>query len=238
MPRTARSLRTFVAFVASTFVCFSASSAPLEPERIALPPAAEIAFEGDSTTYGQDTSQATGGYPAINGAAHARSRAPFPEELGALLAGQVKISNRGYPGDRTVEALTRWHSAGRVDLVFVMYGTNDCANFGRLPSGPVGVEDYRMNLIKLVSHHLSLREKVVLMTVPPVQDRSLNARLEDYRDAMRNVAREMHVGLIDISSVLEQIQGKWTDGVHLSVSANMAIASYIKGRLDMAKSTR
>ncbi|MBR0851334.1 hypothetical protein JQ543_26555 [Bradyrhizobium diazoefficiens] len=238
MSAVARSLWIAMAVVLSEFACLSAAGVPLETLRIALPLPAQIAFEGDSTTYGQDTSQESGGISAINGAGQTRSRVPFPEQLGTLLAGQARISNRGYPGDRTIDALARWQNAQRVDLVFLMYGTNDCANFGRLAGGSVSIGDYRRNLVKLVLHHSSRGEKVVLMTAPPLQDRLLEARLEEYRETMRSVARETHVGLIDISRVIQGVQDKWTDGVHLSVSANMAIASYIKDRLDLTKSTK
>jgi len=81
---------------------------------ITLPAGSVIAAEGDSITYGQDTS-ATGGQPPINDGVLGRSISPFPETLAAQL-GRCAVVNRGYPGDRSVEGLVRWQNEAATEL--------------------------------------------------------------------------------------------------------------------------
>src|SRR5882672_8291159 len=77
--------------------------------KLTLPFGATVAFEGDSLTYGIDFSE-TAGQPPINGSIHPRSALPFPEEVGKLLSGRVRIANRGSPGDRSIDGVNRWRS--------------------------------------------------------------------------------------------------------------------------------
>ena len=94
-----------------------------------------LVFEGDSLTYGQDESPLGSGRP-INLASQRPNATPFPEYLGTLLGGGVKIVNHGFPGDRTINSLQRWKNTNGGDIYFIMYGTNDAGNFAQLPGGP------------------------------------------------------------------------------------------------------
>src|SRR5437762_2302583 len=75
--------------------------------KLSVPSGAIVAFEGDSLTYGVDFSK-TAGTPPINGSPWPRSAVPFPEEVGRLLSARLKILNHGYPGDRSIDGITRW----------------------------------------------------------------------------------------------------------------------------------
>ena len=104
-----------------------------------------LAFEGDSLTYGYDTTP-TGQQPALNGSAALRSKAPFPEGVAAEADGALTVENRGFPGDRTIEGLQRWATVRPARVVFIQYGTNDFGNFGGFPSGPLSLDDFSKNL--------------------------------------------------------------------------------------------
>lgn len=182
-----------------------------------------IAFEGDSLTYGQDTSPDGPKLPAINGAAQSRSSTPFPEEVAKLLPGAA-VENRGFPGDRTTEALERWANVTPSDIAVIMYGTNDAANFGGYPSGPVSVADFQRNLSALVERRQKQGATPILMTPPPVQDPAIDARIQEYRDAVSAVARSTGVKAIDSAALIRDAQPQFSDGLHLSQAANQAVA--------------
>lgn len=195
-----------------------------------LPKGAMIVAEGDSLTYGQDIS--SGGWAGpINGAGFRRSISPYPETLETDLDHQVHVENRGYPGDRSIDGLARWQGRPSGDLVILLYGTNDCANFGHLPGGPLSVEAYRRNLRALIARHERAGAKVLLVTPPPLADPNLDRRLGSYRNAMRQVARETGTPLVEGPEALREIPHPWTDGVHLSPEGYRALARQIAARI-------
>lgn len=183
----------------------------------------KLAFEGDSLTYGQDTRPNVLHLPPINGAAQTRSLTPFPEAVGKALKG-AEVSNRGFPGDRTKDAIGRWADARPADIVVIMYGTNDFGNFGGYPDGPQTLEAFDQSLTTLVERRVRQGSKVVLLTPPPIQDPALDQGLELYRATAVSVAGRTGVKVVDTVELLDQLPEKWVDGLHLSSQSNLAIA--------------
>ena len=189
-----------------------------------------LAFEGDSLTYGYDNSP-TGQQPALNGSASLRSKAPFPEGVAAQTGGALTVENRGFPGDRTIEALRRWANVGPARVVFIQYGTNDFGNFGGFPSGPLSLDDFSKNLEQLIERRKAPGEDVVVILPPPLMNGDDDKRLEAYRCAAQAVARAEKVAVFNPAAVLTPSNGNWVDGVHLSIEANGLIAKAIRRRI-------
>lgn len=207
-----------------------AAGAPEFPAALEITAGARIAFEGDSLIYGQDETE-TGGRPPINGAPQGRSAKPLPEHLGELLERRVQVENRGFPGDRSIDGLSRWDRAGEAALVFIMYGTNDASNFGGRPGGVVSPAAFTAALGHLVARRATEGSAVVLMAPPPVGVAEWEARTAPYRAAVARVAEEHGVPVLDTSEVLAGVRDKWTDGLHLSGRSLEALACFLVGRI-------
>lgn len=183
----------------------------------------KLAFEGDSLTYGQDTREGLVHLGPINGASQSRSLVPFPEEVARQLVGSI-VANRGFPGDRSIEGLSRWADADPVDVVIIMYGANDAGNFGGYPDGPLTPARFEQTLGALVKRRIDQGSKVILMTSPQVGDGSLDRALEPYRLAVAAVAEANAIAVVDTVALLHDVNDKWSDGLHLSPASNLAIA--------------
>ncbi|WP_172418085.1 GDSL-type esterase/lipase family protein [Deinococcus indicus] len=188
-----------------------------------------INCEGDSLTYGQDTS-ATGTTAGTNGSAITRSATPYPETLaGALsfvLGRTTTVVNRGFPGDRTTEGLTRWANATGGDITILMYGTNDAKNYGGYPSGTVPIPVYQQQLSQLIDRRIAQGQQVIVLAPPPVLNQGNNRLIRAYGEAARIVADRYGVPFIDTLSLLRGLPDDeiWTDNVHLSKYAYNQIA--------------
>ncbi|MGY4502393.1 lysophospholipase L1-like esterase [Bradyrhizobium sp. GM24.11] len=199
--------------------------------QLSVPPGAIVAFEGDSLTYGVDFSE-TKGKPPLNGSLQPRSAVPFPEEVARLLSGRVEILNRGYPGDRSIDGLKRWAEAPPASIVFIMYGTNDCGNFGHRPDGVVDPASFKAVLHELVMRRKSAGARVILMTPPPSQDEDWETKLDNYRHVVREVAKEEATPVVDTAELIRRVPSKWTDGLHLSGASNRALAAGVAAMID------
>lgn len=193
------------------------------PNQVEIPQKATIAFEGDSLTYGFDTTE-TNGLPKINNSPSTRSKYPFPESLGGLLNNQVQVINRGYPGDRSTDGFKRWANAQTTQLTVIMYGTNDYGNYGGYPDGGVSLANFERTLRTIIMRRMQREAKVIVMIPPPIRDPRADAGLEPYRRAADQVARESGAVIFDATKAVAPVEKKWTDGLHLSEAANQAIA--------------
>lgn len=176
-----------------------------------------IACEGDSLTYGQDTS-GDGTTDYINGATQPRSVTPWPETMDAVVpdlakwGSDITVENRGYPGDTTGLAITRWASASAVDLVFMMYGTNDANGYGGTTTD---FDDFKPNYRTLIERRLAQGSTVVLMVPPRLRSTLDNAVLQPYRLAVVELAAEYDLLCIDVNDLLSlDKEDCWYDGVH------------------------
>jgi lysophospholipase L1-like esterase len=179
-----------------------------------------IACEGTSITYGQDTSGTGTGLP-INGASQSRSTQPYPENLQEALglmgfAGGVTVTNRGFPGDTTIEGLTRWEASAATDVVILEYGHNDANNYGGYGHGPVPLATYRANLELLILRRLAQGAAVIVLGSTNVQDTAANETIRPYTLAARQLAAQFGCLFVDMAEELQSLTAQWTDGVHLT----------------------
>ncbi|EJL34051.1 lysophospholipase L1-like esterase [Caulobacter sp. AP07] len=194
-----------------------------------LKPGATIICEGDSLTYGfaRGWTPTQGG---INGSLAPRSLTPYPEELGRLLGGQIKVVNLGMPGDRTLEGVTRWADAPSGQLAIIMYGANDAAVRGR--NAPLGVATYGALLEALVRRRLNDGAQVIVLLPPPASARDTQPRLDPYRQMAAEVAARTGAKAMDAGEALRGLDAPLQyDGLHLSDQANQAIAKALASRI-------
>jgi lysophospholipase L1-like esterase len=177
-----------------------------------------VIAEGDSLTYGQDTSSSRT-LPPINGAGATRSVAPYPETLQRLIGPVYVVANHGFPGDRTTEGLVRWPATPAAAVVILMYGTNDCMNYGGHPAA-LSVSDFSGNLRMLVKRRAAKRAGIIIVAPPPLADPVAEKRCQPYRNAAKQVARGTSAGFY----ALPRTPGMWSDGVHLSADGYTRLA--------------
>jgi lysophospholipase L1-like esterase len=177
-----------------------------------------IACYGDSITYGQDTS-ATGVATQINGASQTRSQAPYPESLDESLnfagfTGGVTVINRGFPGDTSLQGLTRWKSASATDVSILMYGHNDANNYGG--TGLVTLVNFRRNMSLIIEREIAKGAAVIILSPPNVANTTQNNKIRPFAQALKQLADEYSIPYVDAVQQIATISNVWTDGVHLT----------------------
>jgi len=154
----------------------------------------------------------------------------------------VRVTNVGIGGERTDQALKR---LGRIlelrpDVVTIMYGTNDSyVDTGKTDSR-ISCEQYRDNLVRLVTELLGRGITPVLMTEPRWADDAKpngvgehpNVRLEKYVEACREVAALWRVPLVDHFAGWSKARKDgvtlrdWTtDGCHPNPAGHIVLAN-------------
>ncbi|MBP7141911.1 MAG: hypothetical protein KBA71_08375 [Opitutaceae bacterium] len=217
------------------FGCLAAYGQSSSPARI-------VAF-GDSTTAPRASLTV---YPAL-----------LEKELSARLAVPCQIVNAGIPGNTTAMARQRFEAdvlAVRPALVIIQFGINDSA-FDVWKSPPattprVTVEDYRRNLRHFVEASRATGAAVILMTpnplrwtpamqkkygkppYDPARSDGFNLTLVAYVDAMRALAKEMNVPLLDVAKVYaalpcQSVDALLPDGMHPSQRGHDLVAQLL-----------
>ena len=126
--------------------------------------------------------------------------------------GAVEVVNEGIGGEKTNEALARLAKAvvaRKPDYVTIMYGTNDSFVDEGKTKVRLTLEDYTKNLRLLVTRLRAAGIRPILMTPSPLGDKlervqtspykenGPNYLLVDYVQAVRTIAREQAVPLVD-----------------------------------------
>lgn len=158
---------------------------------------------------------------------------------------QAVVTNVGIGGERTDQALKRLERdviALRPHVVTIMYGTNDSYVDQGQEASRLSVDEYRVNLVELVTRLRSAGIVPVLMTEPRWGAQAKpngagehpNLRLEQYVEACREVARETDAPLVDHFSHWSEAEaqgtdlGEWTtDHCHPNPAGHRALAEQI-----------
>lgn len=206
------------------------------------PPVRIVAF-GDSTTAPRASLTV---YPTL-----------LERDLNARGSVPCQVINAGVPGNTTTMARKRFETdvlAVRPKLVIIQFGINDSA-FDVWKNPPattprVSVGDYRGNLRHFVEASRETGATVILMTPNPLRwtpalkkrygkppyDPSrpdgFNLTLVAYIDAMRALAKEMNVPLLDVARVYaalppESVDALLPDGMHPSQRGHDLVAQLL-----------
>ena len=160
--------------------------------------------------------------------------------LNSWLDEKVVLVNAGVDGDTTVGALKRLDRdviSQSPDIVLIMFGMNDCL--------AISLEQYRKNLVKIISIARRNNIQPILMTSNPVTRNYLNLvnfkdflmrfiELKRFTNVVREVAVEKEVPLIDIDRLFEgnsRLQDFVFDGIHPDGTVSSSIASFIASHL-------
>ena len=166
----------------------------------------------------------------------------YPQALQKLQ--NVDVINAGVAGNSTSQALKRMSKDvldNDPDLVVILFGTNDLRVDA--PKVHVDVEQYRANLKKMIDNCQLHKAKVVLCTLPPINEEEFFTRhdkqiyddaggldnlIKDYQSAAAQVAKANEVPLVDLTELLKK-EPKWIskDGVHPASQGNQIIAEHI-----------
>ena len=186
----------------------------------------KIACEGTSLTYGEDI-EGTDTISAALPGGPTRAKLQYPTVmLQALNNPKITLSLRGFPGDRTTDALTRWQDSTSADICIIEYGTNDAYNFASLPGGVVPVDLYQSQLKQLVERRINQGAWVILC-LPPLLESNTNS-IGAYRTAAIKIAEQLNLPVLDVEESIKDILKPYSDRVHLNATG------YQKWGLDMA----
>lgn len=175
-------------------------------------------------------------------------------ELTRRLGTPVEVVNAGINGDIVTLATGRLEKDvldRKPDLVTIMFGGNEAGYYrpetNRFADTPrVGLDDFKTALRGIVDRLRAARIPVVLMTCPPMTERYVGAHLKPYREhginflvknyarAMRDVAAEKQVELIDVYDAFQQDTGLldyFPDGLHPDARGHRFIANLLVPRL-------
>ena len=186
----------------------------------------KIACEGTSLTYGQNQ---PGVLPGINGAGQQRALYQYPSALQITLQSEginANVINRSFPGDRTIEGLTRWRDSTVADVCILEYGTNDAFNFGGYPSGSLTIPAFTDSLSKIVKRRLEQGAWVIITSPPDLNPPNLI--LDNYKAAILAVAKNYDLRVFDVEKSVVTGSSDYFDGVHLTALA------YQKWGIDIA----
>lgn len=185
-------------------------------------------FYGDSITHGAVHTFGFRDYPELFA-----ERVRF--ELGRV---QDAVITTAISGDNTRGLLNRFDwRVGRFnpDVVFLMIGMNDCSELG-----PIGLDEFTGNLNQLAERILALDAVPVMQTTCPIlpgQAPDRSPHLPVYMEAIRQVAAEKKLPLIDHYAVWEQNQDKFfywmSNAIHPNEMGHRAFSRTIFQALDI-----
>ncbi|EMI18691.1 secreted protein containing Lipase, GDSL domain protein [Rhodopirellula maiorica SM1] len=166
----------------------------------------------------------------------------YSDILAPLLG--VDAINAGVGGNTTTQALRRMDQdvfSEHPDVVVIFFGTND----SRVDNAKVHVplDRYSANLHEMIDACQKQQAQVVLCTVPPINHEpyftrhdkavferagGLDRLLQQYREAVLQVARERKVAVVDLNQILLD-EPNWLspDGVHPSTEGVAILAKHI-----------
>jgi lysophospholipase L1-like esterase len=160
------------------------------------------------------------------------------------------VDNAGVNGDIVTLAIKRLKTDvldRRPDIVTIMFGGNEAGFYrpetnGFADTPRVGREQFQATLGTIVDRLREARITVVLMTCPPMTERyggmhlepyrkhGINFLVKDYAQAMRDVAAEKKVELIDVYRAFEQNRAwldYFPDGLHPDPRGHRVIADLL-----------
>lgn len=165
----------------------------------------------------------------------------YPELLGEALG--IESINAGVAGHSSAAGLRRMEKdvlEKKPDVVVIFFGTNDARVDA--PKVFVSTKDYQANLNRMVEACEKEGAKVVICTLPPVDEKAYFTRHEStlydeaggisklwqgYRAAATAVAVKHKLPLVDLNEALRDEDWLTKDGVHPSENGCRIIAAMI-----------
>lgn len=200
-----------------------------------------IVCQGDSMTYGQDTTSSDRRTKDTtlcdNGTSHSYDRASitYPEALKNYLdevypSSNHTVINKGFSGDWVEQGYNRWNKNSNADLAFIMYGSNDAnLDAGWVPADTRGnLQKYLDNYRMLIERYLNWGTSLVLLTPPRSlnQENNKTGRIaESFRNALYLIGKEYNIPVIDAESFSNGWDSSYySDSTHFNSKGYKAFA--------------
>ncbi|MGC1305381.1 MAG: SGNH/GDSL hydrolase family protein [Caulobacteraceae bacterium] len=188
-----------------------------------LPEHGLIVVQGDDLAYG------VARHPTrnrINDADVGQASITISQSLRKVLrSGDVRIENRGFPGDTLAQSAERWADAGPGNLLILAYGFGDLR--ARTPGLAFG-DQLRTMIRKAHAHGAA----VFVITPPDVTDTLVNSKLATYRFFANAVAEQEGAEVFPASAAMTKAKEPFSKGVPQTARTYEIIAasmvSYIK----------
>src|SRR5512140_3111208 len=190
--------------------------------------AERIVFFGDSIT---EMGAQPGGYVAL-----------VRDSLAKSSGGTIQVIGAGISGNRVPDLLARIDRdviAHKPTLTIIYIGINDVWHWALFNRG-TPEDEYTSGLTELITKLEEAGSRVILCTPSVIGEKragqnSMDAKLQDYADISRGVARAMKVQLCDLNRAFEDYLNVHnpqnlekgiltTDGVHLNPEGNKFVA--------------
>jgi acyl-CoA thioesterase-1 len=157
----------------------------------------------------------------------------------------VEVINAGIGGNTTADGLARFERDvldRDPDVVVLMFGLNDSWIDNGKSSSRLTVDQYRENLLRMIVTLRDLERQVVLMTpnpaIAPQYDPQRNRTLRPYVDAVRQLARQQQLELVDLYAYFGELglegvdlNSLFTDAMHPNPAGQKQIAELLAPRL-------
>lgn len=228
----ARHLKTLLAVVSTLLTCSTvAASDGLDrvTRKLEQGEPVRLAATGDSITFLCFHTDAKRNYLTFTADA---LRQAYPRaKIELTVAGNLGVTGSGLP--KLVDSVLK----EKPDLVFVMFGMNDCAE------GPGGLDRYDANLTQFIRQIRQSGAEPVILTQNTVVDDSLDGQrrraLPLYMQRAVEVAAREKTGFVDLHAAWQRlVQEKpieWTrylnDAIHPNVAGHRFFASEILAKL-------
>jgi len=158
----------------------------------------------------------------------------------------INVAQSGYTSTHILENTFTQFLAHQPDWVFIMFGVNDCKKFGG-PSAKtlVSLDEYAANLTGMVEGFMKYTSaRPVLLTPAPVVENIVNtnpdfaarhmtwdnADIQACADAVRNLAGQHHLPLVDLVRVFTLNPDPslyLADGLHPSLAGQQVILTQV-----------
>lgn len=156
----------------------------------------------------------------------------------------VEVINAGIGGNTTADGLARFDRdvlAPRPTHVVLMFGLNDSWIDAGKTASRLTVADYRDNLRQMIAQLKQRQVTVVLMTpnpaLAPTYGPERNVTLKPYVEAVRGLAREQQLELVDVYARLAELALEgvelntlFTDAMHPNPAGQQWIADLLAER--------
>lgn len=157
----------------------------------------------------------------------------------------VEVVNSGVGGNTTADGLSRFDRdvlAHEPQGVVLMFGLNDSWIDAGKSASRLTVEQYRDNLKQMIDRLKSRGVQVVLMTpnpaIAPMYEPERNRTLKPYVEAVRRLAREEQLELVDVYARFGELglegadlNSLFTDAMHPNPAGQQLIADLLAPKL-------
>ncbi|MFM7404168.1 MAG: SGNH/GDSL hydrolase family protein [Erythrobacter sp.] len=164
----------------------SVSSVTYLPHPLACPAkGSRIAIIGDSHVAGSQSGAGAAAFGAV---------------LESRLGRKITVSRYGIGGATAADGESRWRGRDlpETDVVILALGTNDAAPRGWLrDKTPAKLTDFSGSLNRQIALWRARGHAVMLLAPPPGGSAAITARLEPYRQATRDLGRQLGIAVLD-----------------------------------------